>query len=148
LFYACALRTSVSIEYQPVLKTLNVLQNELMNITSDINIDPCFQVTWFNVITYSQYDCTMTWCLNTMHRTLRSYSGFETSQRDEVMTHSGSYSAVCEVITPLTQMLFYGYKCCLIYIRSNYRYTFPRRRRIMYRNTGCINTIWSNTCES
>lgn len=98
-------------------QVFNVLQNELTNITSEINIGSHFQVAWFSVITYSQYDCTMTWCLNTMHRTLRSYSGSETSQRDEVMAHSESYSAVCEVITSLTQMLFYGYKRSLTYVQ-------------------------------
>lgn len=43
-----------------------------MNITLQIT-GRCFQVAWFTVITYSQYDCTMmTWCLNMVHRTLRS----------------------------------------------------------------------------
>lgn len=95
ILYVHSACVSASTEYQPVSQVFNVLQNELMNITSEINIGPRFQVAWFSVITYSQYDCTMTWCLNTMHRTLRSYPRSETSRRDEVMAHSGSYSAVC-----------------------------------------------------
>lgn len=126
-------------------QVFNVLQNELTNITSEINIGPHFQVAWFSVITYSQYDCTMTWCLNTMHRTLRSYSESETSQGDEVMADSESLQ-----------------RC----LRSNnaansnailWLQTFPDIRSIIgtrfrdagvfiiHRNTRCTNTIYSLT---